>query len=189
MNEENAKRLLFELDDIMRSLEIPYFLYAGTCLGAVREKGFIKIDRDVDIAILEENFRPGEIIKSLFYNNFEYELIDHRHERKWNGKPYAIKCSKYDEHCDISSMMKKGKYRYSPSHISTPMFVHTAEFIEDTEPVVMYGRTFLVPKEYNRFLTEHYGDWRTPHTEFYQDYDVFPTAKYPKDDDDYWWSK
>lgn len=48
---QDADKVLFEFDDIARKMGILYFLVAGTCLGFVRDKGYIKGDNDIDIGI------------------------------------------------------------------------------------------------------------------------------------------
>lgn len=44
--------LMTEFDRVCRQLEIPYFLFAGSLLGAVRHKGFIPWDDDLDVVML-----------------------------------------------------------------------------------------------------------------------------------------
>ena len=62
-NPEDLKRvqrlstlILAELDRVCRKLEIPYVVFAGTALGAVRHGGFIPWDDDVDVAMARADY-------------------------------------------------------------------------------------------------------------------------------------
>jgi phosphorylcholine metabolism protein LicD len=56
--------ILRRTKDALDSLNIPFFLSSGTCLGYLREGAFIQHDYDIDIGIFEEDYTP-EIINRM----------------------------------------------------------------------------------------------------------------------------
>lgn len=48
--------LLQEFDRVCRALDIPYILFSGTMLGAVRHEDFIPWDDDLDVAMLRSDY-------------------------------------------------------------------------------------------------------------------------------------
>ena len=63
-----VRDVLFKIDDICRENGLTYYLHAGTLLGAVRHKGYIPWDDDVDIAMFRPDYdRLAQIIQSVDY--------------------------------------------------------------------------------------------------------------------------
>lgn len=69
---ETADKLLNEYWNIAEALEIKTFLYLGTCLGFVRDGGYIIADNDIDIGILGG---IGKLTAKLIENGFVKKAI------------------------------------------------------------------------------------------------------------------
>lgn len=72
-------RILMAVDKTCREHELRYYIWAGTMIGAVRHKGFIPWDDDIDIAMP----RP------------DYEQLI-AHSREWLPEPYEFVCAEND---------------------------------------------------------------------------------------------
>lgn len=72
-------RILLAVDKTCREHGLRYYIWAGTMIGAVRHKGFIPWDDDIDIAMP----RP------------DYEQLI-AHSREWLPEPYEFVCAEND---------------------------------------------------------------------------------------------
>lgn len=87
MDQERLKKLhkhLVEiLDEFVRICDknnLEYFLYGGTLLGAVRHKGFIPWDDDLDVAMLRDDYE--KFLEIAPYELKEKFIIDNYHTNK-----------------------------------------------------------------------------------------------------------
>lgn len=75
--------VLKEVDKICKENHIQYFLAGGSMLGAIRHKGFIPWDDDVDIAMLPGEYKkflkvcPQSLQTEYSYQNFDTDLESH----------------------------------------------------------------------------------------------------------------
>lgn len=78
--------LLAQVDAVCKKYDIPYYAIGGTLLGAVRHKGFIPWDDDLDIAMMRKDYNrflevaPKEIQGKYF---FQTTLTDQDYYKEW----------------------------------------------------------------------------------------------------------
>lgn len=108
---EREFEILLEFDRVCKQLGINYTLSSGTLLGAVRHKGFIPWDDDIDVAMLREDYNKfiaeGQqlLLQHLFIQTYETD------------KNYPLNFSKIRdastvliEYCNRNLQMKNGVY-------------------------------------------------------------------------------
>lgn len=160
MNAEAAAKNLLDAAGILEAAELPYFLILGTCLGAIREGGFIKHDVDIDLGCLAEDLKPRaeRIVNAAAAAGFAVRT----HYRPV-GYVRAISMTRNRIKIDLAGFLKTGQLRYSPSSHLDCAVVYPAEVLEQTEAVVMLGREFRAPTPVSRYLELQYGPtWKVP---------------------------
>lgn len=81
--------ILKQVDKFCRANGIEYFMYGGTGIGAIRHKGYIPWDDDIDIAMTRPNY---DRFISTFNGSYEH-LEVYAPELNWNYyAPYANVC-------------------------------------------------------------------------------------------------
>ena len=78
--------ILNYVDKFCKDNNIKYWLDSGTLIGAVRHKGFIAWDDDIDIGMLREDY--DKFVKIFNNENSKYKLFSPEIDNKWYF-PYA----------------------------------------------------------------------------------------------------
>ncbi len=73
---EKLLDLLVVLNDVCQQNDIKYFVFGGTMLGAVRHKGFIPWDDDVDVVLFREDYNKLKDVARKGAFKFPYFLQD-----------------------------------------------------------------------------------------------------------------
>jgi tetratricopeptide (TPR) repeat protein len=144
------------LVDLKRTLDqagIEMFLISGTLLGCIREGRPLDHDKDIDVGIWEDV--SMERLMAAFHKSGLFFFIPSRSPwivrvRHLNGIPLDL-FYHYRERDSYWHGATKIKWRNSPFTL---------------KPTIFLDETFLIPADYDTYLTENYGDWVTPKTEF-----------------------
>jgi len=208
MIEKDAIQFFYDMDDIFYQANLKYIPFLGTLLGAIRENRFIPIDKDLDLAVLHEDFvnKAGILLSLFIKNKFKAGYKHHKNPKiKENNPITGIYIAKYNIHGDICCLFKIKNYRYyprtqcviidkntkQPKTIYNETLVYKSEDIENLKQIKFYNRTINVPINSEKILEETYGkDWRIPHTKFQgTKFTDFPCGKLPKGEDELWWAE
>ena len=127
--------MLKELDGICRKYNIPYFLYWGTLLGAIRHDGFIPWDDDLDVGIMHNDYQrlmkvlPEELPEHITlqtndtdknYFFFFAKLRDKRsfldegsYDRVFSERGIFIDIFPFDSICPVTQRWRLQSYAYT----------------------------------------------------------------------------
>lgn len=75
-------QILHMFDDVCTKENLRYFMAYGTLLGAVREKGFIAWDDDVDLWMPREDFEKFPSVFSRYFDEQQYFLQTYQTDKK-----------------------------------------------------------------------------------------------------------
>lgn len=84
--------MMFEIDKICKKHNIEYYLSDGTLLGAIRHKGFIPWDDDLDISMTRDNYKKFEkVAQGELGSKYFVQTIDTEKTYGVNGCPMKIR--------------------------------------------------------------------------------------------------
>jgi len=160
MNKQNAKKLLLEIKSVLDDLNIEFFLTHGTALGAFRGGDFISYDRDIDLGIKEEIYKPNaEKIREEFLKQ-GFEVFGFFAPRELIR---AMKVQKYGIHCDIVGYRRLDDEVFVISNIREVCYVFSAKLFKNLETINFCGTKFKIPSPVVEYMKALYGEkWKIP---------------------------
>jgi len=165
MDTEAAKKSILEFKELMDSLGIDFWLREGTLLAAVRNGEFFDWDKDIDVSVRVEEWKPA----------FDTYMLDDRYiiqTKIREENPLVPIPAMYtiarDGYVTIDVMME-----FYDVDLDMYMCLHPpyggsmrtsipADFLDTPNWIEFCGEQFRIPRYEKLVLQSIYGDWRTP---------------------------
>ena len=151
-----AERLVREAKQIMDQLGVVFFLRQGTCLGAIRDKGIIPWDDDLDlgsvIGLHGVTEKTIDTVASVFRKN-----------------GYFAKIERNDHYINVAMMKSSTRVDWTCYRIIDDSIFHypgiriPAKLFTRLKEIDFISAKFLVPNPPEEYLRFKYGaEWMTP---------------------------
>jgi tetratricopeptide (TPR) repeat protein len=145
------------IEDVIATLDragVPFFFAAGTALGFVREGGPLSADNDIDVGILDEDWDRQALV-DLFARDPKFDLDLHPLSKKV--------CVRHrgESPIDLFRFYREGGKMW---HDGVFVRWHNTPFRVVRREI--RGLSVPIPEDADTYLTENYGDWRTPNSAF-----------------------
>lgn len=170
-----AKQALADFIDLFPLEQMPWFLVSGTFLGLIREKAFLAHDYDIDLGVFEDQIDIKAIRAAIFASDaFVLKKYDYHQSGLFTADvvstnpdvPYILKIIHTSGiHIDLF-------IHYRDTSKTPTVYWHGSSLHRwensafELVPYTFYDHTVLGPHNPDTYLTENYGDWRTPVTDF-----------------------
>lgn len=172
---QDARQTLSDFATLFPLSDMRWFLVSGSFLGLIRENGFLPHDYDIDIGVFEDEIDIDATIAAVARSGrFVLKKYDHHTSSLFRPEievvnpaiPYILKLVHLSGvHIDLfihyrDTQSTPASYWHGSSlhrWNNSPFELKTYNF---------YDMQVLGPADADTYLTENYGDWRTPVTEF-----------------------
>lgn len=150
----SAWAAMLDLNRVLESAGVPYFFAAGTVLGLIREGGPLPGDDDIDVGVLDRDW-DRDALEDLFRNDPKFVVNFHPQTQKVGLNHRG------GTRIDIFRFYSEAERIW---HDGVFVRWHNTPFTVARRP--FNGVELPVPEDAETYLTENYGDWRTPNPGF-----------------------
>jgi len=165
-----ARKMLKDICTILDDNGIPYVVENGTLLGIIRENRLLPWDNDVDISITEPYMDKLFKIRWKFWlcgyrTRIRRSIVDIPHLPAGSVRLMKVQAHRYMFQrlriFDIFIKYPIGENHYWAHGIKNPVLLSApSHFYENTIRYEFDGYEYIIPKDYEDYLTLRYGDWR-----------------------------
>ncbi len=167
-----ALKLLHTVTTELEKYKIDYWLEGGTLLGVIRENRLLPWDNDMDISMyISDRWKLLKVAIKLIFKG--YRISTRFYNRDMGpfkkGELRMIKVRNYEK------FMKKGEvmldiflkkkidndYFWTVGIKSPVLKSAPAEFYDELTKVKFDKKDYLIPQDYEGYLSYRYGDWET----------------------------
>ena len=145
------REILFEIQDIMDSMPIKFWLTNGTALGFRRDNDFIKWDDDIDLDTNGDDLIL--LFDSMVKKFLEAGFIVRPTKRNPNPKMNLFK---------NMEKVSIGGFKIAGDWANFKFYRFPKSFFQTTDKISYHGREFRVPGPIDDYLEFLYKDWKTP---------------------------
>lgn len=172
-NAHKALKQLKIVTSILAKYRIPYWLEGGTLLGIIREKRLLPWDNDLDISLIKDHEQAlFAILPKFFFKGFIVRIKKYKFAvgpfKKGDTRIIKIRNRKLlfikgDIILDIFVKKRVGDHYFWTVGVKKPVLKSIPHhFYENLTEIKLNDHPFLVPQDYDGYLTYRYGEWRIP---------------------------
>ena len=163
MFNKNRKKALEKSAMILQTMNVIHFLDQGTLLGAVRDGGFHKHDKDIDLGLFLGEFTKQELHNVLLSEGYEVKWLLDTVDGLSPQLAMTIYGVRVDFHCYFHDLVNETVFHYSyVPLVSWAKNVFPQKLFTIMESVTLADATYPAPSPVSEFLQRRYGDWETP---------------------------
>jgi phosphorylcholine metabolism protein LicD len=131
---------------VLDKAKIEWWLIDGTCLSMVRSETMEDWQKDIDVGVWEIAPARAALLKAGW--------------KDFGSWPYQFKS---DGKLDMLAHRRDGD-RVLVDYVEDVTYGFSGHLFDKFDSVTVHGHTFKIPSPVDQYLSEHYGDWRTPIT-------------------------